>query len=119
MKITVFLVILVFLVNVHSISVSHCSFWFLRCVFVLFAICFKMFLCLCFFCLLSCFVLNHNIRFSFALHLLFLLLFFAFVFCCLLILGYLSKSISRNIGNSENPHMKNAEKKHGYFDNSS
>ena len=48
-----------------------------------------------FFCLFFCFVLNHNARFGFALHLVFLLLFFvlvALVFCYFLIFGYLSKT---------------------------
>ena len=61
-----------------------------------------MFFWFVFFCLFSCFVLNHDIRFVFALHLLLLLfLFFALVFCYFLIFGYLSKNISRKIGNSK------------------
>ena len=72
------------------------------CQFLVVAFCFG-FVCFLFqdvllllsFCLLSCFVLNHNIRFVFALHLVFfLLLFFCFCFlvvCCFWNFGYLAK----------------------------
>ena len=72
--------------------------------------------------MLPYFVLNHNIRFSFALHLLFLLFFviFALVSCYFVIFGNLLQNVSRELGNSENPKMKNAEnKKTGHFDKSS
>ena len=65
-----------------------------------------MFFCFCFFCLLSCVVLNHNISCLFALHLVFwLLLFFvllALLFCCFLIFGNLSINISEKNGNWKN-----------------
>ena len=87
-------------------SVSGSCFLFLfcllfvsRCYFVLF------------FCLLSCFVLNHIIiDVSFAS----CVLLVVFCFCCfgvLLVLsfGYLSKSISQTLDIPKNPNMKNAE----------
>ena len=46
------------------------SFWFLLFLFVVFAFLFQDVLLFLFFCLLSCVVLNHNISFLFALHML-------------------------------------------------
>ena len=68
-----------------------------------------------FFCLLSCFVLNHNLRFVFALHLGFLILLFfvfvAFIFCYFLIFGNLSKtSLKKNMEILKTTRIKNAEK---------
>ena len=76
---------------------SMFCFWFLLFLFVLFASWLKMLFSFFFFffCLLSCFVLNHHVWYIFALHLVFLLLFFVFValvFCNFFIFGNLSKT---------------------------
>ena len=104
--------------NVHSISVFHFSFWFLLLVLafgscfwflllVLVFVCFLFqdvpsFLFFLFFCLLSCFVSNHSIRFSFALILFSCCSFFCFGVLLCLIFGYLSKHLSKNSENSQN-----------------
>ena len=60
-----------------------------------------------FFCLLSCFVLNHNsIVFPLQFFLVVVLCFCFFGALLFLNFGYLSKNISQTIGNSENPQMK-------------
>ena len=60
------------------LSVSHFCIWFLLFLFVLFAFLFQDVTFLLF-CLLSCFVLNHNISLIFPLHL-------VSIFCCFLFL---------------------------------
>ena len=114
-----------------SLSCSFLSsflpvFHFLFLVLVFFCcVCFFLFqdvLLFLLFCLLSCVVLNHNISFIFALHLVFwLLLFFvlvAFIFCYFLIFGNLSKNISEKHGNSKNSKNQKCRKKNGHFDRS-
>ena len=75
-----------------------------------------------FFSLVVLFVLNHNLRFHFVLHLILFLLLFLFCFCCFhifcfLIIGYLSET-SLKYGNSKTTELKHAEKKKktGHFD---
>ena len=67
-----------------------------------------------FFCLLSGCFLNHNLRFVFALHLVFLLLVFfvfvAFIFCYFLNFGNLSKTSLKNMEIPKTAKIKNAEK---------
>ena len=79
------------------LSVSHFCIWFLLFIFVLFDFCFKMLCCFYFFCLLSCFVLNHNSSLCFPLHLVFYcfccFVFVALAFCYLLILGTYQKHL--------------------------
>ena len=74
-----------------------------------------------FYCLLSGFALNHNAKHSFVSHLLSCCCLFLVCFGILLFFDLLLpiKNISRKIGSSENPQMKNAEKKDGHFDRSS
>ena len=101
-----------------SFFLASCfSFLFLVLAFCFCCVCFFVSRCyfvFVFFCLLSCFVLNHNLRFVIALHLVFLQL--LFLFCCFhillfLIFGYLSsKNISENFGNCKNKN-ENAEEK--------
>ena len=98
------------------LSVSHFCIWFLLFLFVLFVFFFQVVLLFLFSaCCLSCFALNHNLRFVFALHLVFsLLLFFvfvAFVFCYLLIFGSLSKTSLKNMEIPKTAKIKNAEEK--------
>ena len=68
-----------------------------------------------FICLLSGCFLNHNLRFVFALHLVFLLLVFfvfvAFIFCYFLNFGNLSKTSLKNMEIPKTAKIKNAEKK--------
>ena len=87
----------VFRFNVHSISVSHFSLWFLLFVFVLFAMCFKRFLCFCYSA--CCLVL------FWTLHLLFLFC-FLIVYCFGISYFWLLATNQKHpskIGNSENP----------------
>ena len=97
------------------LSVFHFCIWFLFFLFFLFCLFFiqvdLQFLFLFFFfydfCLLSCFVLNHNLKFVFVLHLVFLLLFLvfvAFIFCYFFMFGNLSKTSlkKKKHGNSKN-----------------
>ena len=66
--------VLFFLPSCFSFIFSDSCFLFLLCLHL----CFKILFCFCFlfFCSLSCFVLNHDIWFVIALHLVFFLLFF-------------------------------------------
>ena len=67
-----------------------------------------------FFCLLSCFVLNHHVWFLFALHLVFLLLFFVFValvFCNFFDFWLPIKNISQKFGNCKKPKNEKCRKK--------
>ena len=87
-------------------------FTFSLCVSLWFLAFFHLFL---FFCLLSCFALNHNLRFVFALHLVFLMLLFfvfvAFIFSYFLIFGYLSKKHLWKNENSKNTKNEKCRKK--------
>ena len=108
------------------LSVSHFCIWFLVFFFyVLFVFSFKLFFCSSVFllfsaCCLNSFVLNHNLRFVFALHLVFsLLLFFfvfvAFIFCYFFDFWKPIKNISENMEIPKTAKMKNAEKKKRTF----
>ena len=107
---------------VSFLSVFHFCLWFLLFLFVLFAFFFEVVLWFLLFCLLSCFVLNHNISFVFALHLLpsfcscflFCLLWFFGIFW---FLGNQSKTFKK-AEIEKTAKMKNAEK-NGHFDKSS
>ena len=63
------------------------------------------------FCLLTCFVLNHNIRFVFCIAFFSCCCSLHFWLRCFVIFDFwlLIKNISRKIGNSQNPKTKNAE----------
>ena len=100
-----------FLPSCFSFSLSGSCFFFLLCLLFLF----QDVLLFLLFCLLSCVVLNHNISFMFALHLVFWLLFFfvlvAFIFCYFLIFGNLSKNISEKHGKFEKQQKSKMQKK--------
>ena len=110
MKITVFSAILVFWgFNVHSISVSHFNVWFFAFCFCCVCLLFQNVPLIVLICLLSCFVLSHNLRFTFALHLLCLLL---FLFLCLYYYYYfysqlpIKKPDSKKVQIPKTPKMK-------------
>ena len=113
------------------VSLSLFLIFFLPCFLFLIYVsgsCFFCFCCVCFlvsrcylvvvfffFCLLSCFVLSHNLRFDFALHRVFLLLFFvfvAFIFCLFLFFATYQKNISGYFGHWKKGrnNKKNTEK---------
>ena len=101
--------------------VYHFCFWFLLLVFVLFVICFKMFLCVCvfffFFFSACCLILNHKIWFSYYLHLIFLLFWgvcLSLEFCISWYSATYQKHLSKN-GNLKIPKMKNAEKERTFW----
>ena len=95
------------------LSVSHFCIWFLLVLFVFFAFLFKMLLYL-FYCLLSCFVLSHNISFLFPLHLVFHFCFFVFValvFRYFFMFGFLSTNISAKNWKFQNSKNEKCRKK--------
>ena len=81
--------------------------------FVVFAFLFQDVLLFLFFCLLSCVVLNHNISFLFALHLVFWLLLLFCSFAILLFFDFWKpvKNISERMEIGKTAKMKNPEKK--------
>ena len=112
MKITVSPAIRVFLKREYLFLISVAG----SC-FLFYVVCslFQDVLWFLFICLFSCFVLNHNIRFVFALRLLLLLVLFCFVgfvFCFLLPI----KNISEKMEIPKTPEIKNEENRH--FDKS-
>ena len=111
MKITVFPAILVFFGWILVESLFLIAVLVLAFCFVLFVICFKMFLCFSSACCLV-FVLNHKIRFYYCSHLVFLLLFCLFYLenCISWFLATYQKHLSKSWNFRKPPNMKNAGK---------
>ena len=104
--------VLFFLPSCFSFSLSGSCFFFLLCLLFWF----QDVLLFLFFCLLSCVVLNHNISFLFALHLVFFVVVVVvvclacFVFWYFFILGNRSKTSLKNMETPKTAKIKNAEK---------